>query len=147
MANREPKTKVTGASVQAFLDSIENPERRADGFRVLEMFNRQTGEPPKMWGPAIVGYGSQAITYSDGRKVDWMMTGFSPRKQNLTLYVVCGSPKQPELLAKLGKHTTSVSCLYIKRLADVETKVLEKIIKDAFQHAKRSRPGPVRPRP
>lgn len=137
MAKYEPKTRVTDASVEDFLNSVENPGRRADAFRVLEMFNRLTGETPKMWGPAIVGYGSHPITYADGRKLDWMMTGFSPRKQNMTLYVVCGSPKQPELLAKLGKHTTSVSCLYIKRLSDVDTKVLEKIIKDAFQHAKR----------
>ncbi|HBE82596.1 MAG: DUF1801 domain-containing protein [Blastocatellia bacterium] len=138
MAKYEPKTRETDASVEDFLNSIENPERRADGLRVLEMFNRLTGLEPKMWGPAIVGYGSYEITYSDGRKLDWMMTGFSPRKQNMTLYVICGSPKQPELLAKLGKHTSSVSCLYIKRLSDIDEKVLERIIKDAFQYTKKT---------
>lgn len=138
MAKYEPKTRETDASVEDFLNSIENPERRADGSRVLEMFNRLTGLEPKMWGPAIVGYGSYEITYSDGRKLDWMMTGFSPRKQNMTLYVICGSPKQPELLAKLGKHTSSVSCLYIKRLSDIDEKVLERIIKDAFQYTKKT---------
>lgn len=138
MAKYEPKTRETDANVEDFLNSIENPERRADGLRVLEMFNRLTGLEPKMWGPAIVGYGSYEITYSDGRKLDWMMTGFSPRKQNLTLYVVCGSPKQPGLLEKLGKHSTSVSCLYIKRLSDVDEKVLEEIIKDSFQYTKKT---------
>lgn len=134
MAKYEPKTRETDASVVDFLNSIENPERRADGLRVLEMFNRLTGLEPKMWGPAIVGYGSYKVTYSDGRKRDWLMTGFSPRKQNMTLYVVCGSPKQPALLEKLGKHKTSVSCLYINKLADVDLKILEKIIADAYKY-------------
>lgn len=138
MAKYEPKTRETDASVEDFLNSIENPERRADGFRTLEMFNRLTGVEPKMWGPAIVGYGSQPLTYPDGRKLDWMMTGFSPRKQYMTLYVICSSPKQPALLEKLGKHTSSVSCLYIKRLSDIDEKVLERIIKDAFQYTKKT---------
>ena len=130
MAKNEPKTRLTGKSVNAFLKSIEDPKRREDSFRVLEMFNRLTGERPKMWGPAIVGYGSYPVTYANGSTLDWMMTGFSPRKQNMTLYVICDSPKQPGLLAKLGTHTSSVSCLYIKRLSDVDPKVLEKVIKD-----------------
>ncbi len=134
MAKYELKTRETDASVEDFLNSIENPERRADGFRVFEMFNRLTGETAKMWGPAIVGYGSYEITYSDGRKLDWMMTGFSPRKQNLSLYIVCNSPKQPALLEKLGKHTTSVSCLYIKRLSDIDENVLEDLIKDSVTY-------------
>lgn len=136
MAKYEPKTRETDASVEDFLNSIENDVRRADGFRVLEMFNRITGLEPKMWGPAIVGYGSLEVTYSDGRKLDWLMTGFSPRKQNLSLYVVCSSPKQAALLEKLGKHSTSVSCLYIKRLSDINESVLEKVISDSFEHVK-----------
>ena len=134
MAKYEPKTRQTDASVEDFLNSLENEVRRADGFRVLEMFNRVTGETPKMWGPAIIGYGCRPIKYPDGREFDWPITAFSPRKQNLTLYVICRSPKQPALLEKLGKHTTSVSCLYIKRLSDIDEKVLEKIIKDAYIH-------------
>lgn len=137
MSKYEPKTRQTDASVEDFLNSVENEERRSDAFRVLEMFKRITGIEPKMWGPAIVGFGSHELTYSDGRKLDWMMTGFSPRKQNMTLYVVCGSPKQPVLLEKLGKHSTSVSCLYIKRLSDVDTKVLESVVKDAWRHIAR----------
>lgn len=138
MAKYEPKTRETDASVEDFLNSIENEGRRADGFRTLEIFNRLTGIEPKMWGPAIVGYGSRPIKYPDGRELDWPIIGFSPRKQNMTLYVICSSPKQPELLEKLGKHTTSVSCLYIKRLSDVDEKILEKIVKDAFQYTKKT---------
>ena len=134
MAGAELKTKQTDASVEEFLNSVENAERRADGFRVLEMFKRRTGEEPRMWGPSIIGFGSRKFKYPDGREIDWMAVAFSPRKTNLTLYVICDSPKQPELLAKLGKHSTSVSCLYIKRLSDVDEKVLEKIIKDAVEH-------------
>jgi len=136
VAKAELKTKETGASVEDFLNSVENDVRRSDAFRVLEMFERITGEQPKMWGPAIVGFGDRKYKYPDGREIDWMTTAFSPRKQNLTLYVICDSPKQPELLAKLGKYTSSVSCLYIKRLSDVDENVLEKLVKDAVKHIK-----------
>ncbi|MGH9946936.1 MAG: DUF1801 domain-containing protein [Pyrinomonadaceae bacterium] len=138
MAKYELKTRKTDASVEVFLNSIENTERRTDGFRVLEMYKRLTGEQPKMWGPAIIGFGDQKYKYPDGREMDWMAAAFSPRKQNLTLYVVCDSPKQPALLEKLGKHSTSVACLYIKRLSDIDEKVLESIIKDAYKHIKKS---------
>lgn len=119
------------------MNSVENDERRSDAFRVLEMFKRATGLKAKMWGTAIVGFGNHPITYADGGQLDWMMTGFSPRKQNMTLYVISSSPNQPGLLEKLGRHSTSRSCLYIKRLSDVDEKVLEKIIKDGYTHAKK----------
>ena len=134
MAKYEPKTRETDASVEDFLNSVENKERREDAFRVLEMFKRVTKKEPKMWGPAIVGFGNAMVKYSDGRELDWLATGFSPRKQNLTLYVTTGTEKQKSLLENLGKHSTSVSCLYIKRLSDVDTKVLEKVIEDAYDH-------------
>jgi len=134
MAKAELKTKKTEASVEEFLKSIENTERRTDGLRLLEIYKRVTGEKPKMWGPAIIGFGDRKYKYPDGREMDWMTTAFSPRKQNLTLYVICGSPKQPALLEKLGKHKTSVSCLYINKLADVDLKVLEMIIADAHKY-------------
>lgn len=133
MAKYEPKTRETDASVDDFLNSVENEERRADAFRVLEMFSRVTGEKPKMWGPAIIGFGKVMIKYADGRELDWPAVGFSPRKQNLTLYVMPGSEKQKSLLGKLGKHSASLSCLYIKRLPDVDEKVLEKVIADAYR--------------
>ncbi len=138
MAKYELKTRKTDASVEEFLNSIENDERRSDGFRVLEMYKRVTGEEPKMWGPAIIGFGDSVYRYPDGREMAWMAAAFSPRKQNLTLYVICGSPKQPTLLEKLGKHSTSVSCLYIKRLSDIDEKVLEAVVKDAFQYTKKT---------
>lgn len=133
MAKAELKTKETKASVEDFLNSIENETRRADGFRVLEMYKRVSGEEPKMWGPAIIGFGNAKLKYPDGREIDWMLGAFSPRKQNLTLYVINDSPKQPALLEKLGKHKTSVSCLYINKLSDVDEKVLEAVIKDSYK--------------
>ena len=93
MPKAELKTQLTDASVEDFLNSLENPVRRADGFRVLEMFKRVTGEEPKMWGPAIVGFGHSVLKYESGREMDWMEAAFSPRKANLTLYVICDSPK------------------------------------------------------
>ena len=138
MAKYELKTKETNKSVTAFIDSVENETRRNDGRTLLEMFTRITGEDARMWGPAIIGFGDRKYRYPDGREMDWMTTAFSSRKQNLTLYVVCKSPKQPELLAKLGKHKTSVSCLYINKLADVDIKVLEKVIADAYKYIEKS---------
>ena len=134
MAKYEPKTRETDASVEDFLNSIENKERRDDGFRLLEMFTRLTGEKPKMWGPAIIGFGKVMLKYADGGELDWPPASFSPRKQNLTLYVLTGTEKQKVLLERLGKHSTTVSCLCIKRLTDVDEKVLEKIIADAYRH-------------
>jgi hypothetical protein len=132
MAKQEPKTRENDGSVEDFLNSVENKERREDSFRVLETFTRLTGETPKMWGDAIIGFGKLPIKYADGHELDWPVVAFSPRKQNLTLYVHTGTEKQKKLLAKLGKHSSSVSCLYIKRLSDVDTKVLEKLIADAY---------------
>ena len=139
MAKYEPKTRETDASVEDFLNSVKNKERREDAFRVLEMYKRATGLPPKMWGTAIIGFGTRPIKYADGSEMDWPMAAFSPRKQNMTIYAVNGSAKQPELLAKLGKHSTSKACLYIKRLADVDEKVLEHIIKDSFIHVEKKK--------
>lgn len=137
MAKTKVKTRPTEASVEEFLNSVADERKRADAFRVLEMFERITGDKPVMWGPAIVGFGTYTVKYADGRELDWLRTGFSPRKANLTLYVICRSPNQPGLLARLGKHTSSVSCLYIKRLADIDEKVLEEIIADTVQYMRR----------
>ena len=139
MAKAELKTAPTDASVDDFIASIENETRRNDAIKTLEMFKRITGEKATMWGPAIVGFGSRPLKYATGRELDWPIIAFSPRKQNMTLYVVCKSPNQPDLLAKLGKHSTSVSCLYIKKLSDVDAKVLEAVVKDAYKYSKKSR--------
>lgn len=139
MAKAELKTRPTDASVDDFIASVDNKTRRSDAEKTLEMFKRITGETPMMWGPAIIGFGVAPYKYPDGRTIDWPIVGFSPRRQNMTLYVICSSPKQPELLAKLGKHKTAVSCLYINKLADVDEKVLERVVKDAYQYSKKSR--------
>src|SRR5262249_29631684 len=107
---------------------VEDEQKRADAFVVCEMMRKAAKSEPKMWGTAIVGFGLKAITYADGREMDWPMIAFSPRKQNLTLYVAIRTPEQQKLLAKLGKHSTSKGCLYIKRLSDVDMKVLKEMI-------------------
>ncbi len=132
MAKAELKTKLTGASVEAFIDSVENDVRRKDALRLLEIFTRVTGEEAKMWGPAIIGFGNVELKYASGRELEWMKVGFSPRKANLSLYVSSDISKRESLLEKLGKHKTGVGCLYIKTLADIDEKVLERLIKESM---------------
>ena len=131
----EPKTKVTDASVEDFLGSVENERRRQDGFELLKIYKRVTGLEPKMWGPSIVGFGVWHYkSERSSQEGDWPLAGFSPRKQNLTLYV---DPRNfPELLKDLGKHTTSVACLYINKLDDIDLRVLEKLIAASFKRDK-----------
>ena len=122
------KTQQNDGDVGAFLESVENEQRRRDARTVLEMMERISGEPPMMWGNSIVGFGSRHVVYDSGRELDWFYIGFSPRKQSLTVYVMDGFADYQTLLAKLGTHTTGKSCLYIKRLEDVDTDVLEELI-------------------
>jgi hypothetical protein len=128
----ELKTKKNAASVEGFLNTIKDKQKRDDSFSILEMFTKATGEKPEMWGPSIVGFGNIHLKYDSGRELDWMKIGFSPRKQNLTLYVLCNSKEQNELLKKLGKHKTGQSCLYINKLSDVDPQVLKKIIERGY---------------
>ena len=128
------KTKQNNASVTAFLNSIEDRQKRADAKKVASMMRAATGSRAKMWGTAIVGFGSYHYKYASGREGDWMLVGFSPRKLNLTLYIMPGFKAFDAQLAKLGKHSTGKSCLYIKRLADVDENVLEKLIVDSVKH-------------
>jgi hypothetical protein len=132
MAKYEPKTKATPVDPAAFIDAVENPERRADGKAVCAMLERITGEKPKMWGPSIVGFGSYHYKYDSGHEGDMCRLGFSPRKAELVLYVLTEDPAQPAKLAKLGKHRRGKSCLYVKRLSDVDMDVLEEITRDAL---------------
>lgn len=125
----EPKTRPTKESVKDFLNKVEDPERRADCFAVAKMMEEITGEKPKMWGPAIVGFGSYHYKYASGNEGDWPITGFSPRKKDLTLYIMVGYDRYGELMAKLGKHSTGKSCLYIKKLSDIHIPTLKKLIK------------------
>lgn len=131
----ELKTKVNDASVTTFLNSIEDDEKRADSFEILKLMKQVTRKEPKMWGASIIGFGDIHYKYESGREGDWFITGFSPRKQNLTLYVMGSYNPHAELLKKLGKHKTGVGCLYIKRLKDVDAKVLKELIKKSVKAA------------
>jgi len=121
------QTKPTKLSVAAFIDAVADETRRADAKALVKLMQRATGERPKMWGPTIVGFGSYHYTYETGREGDMPLAGFSPRKAATVLYGMRGSSDSDALLAKLGKHTTGKGCLYIKKLADVDQKVLEEL--------------------
>ena len=124
----ELKTKKNSASVAAFLNAIDDKQQRLDAKKIAAMMRTATGSRAKMWGAAIVGFGSYHYKYASGREGDWPIVGFSPRKQNLSLYIMPGYSQYDALMTKLGKHKTGKSCLYIKRLADVDEKVLETLI-------------------
>ena len=134
----EAKTKPTRSSVRKFLESVDNEKRRADCFTVLEIMKQITGEEPKMWGPSIVGFGSYHFKYASGREGDWPLAGFSPRKQALTLYIMAGFSQYDDLMAKLGKHTTGVSCLYIKSLDDVHLPTLKRLIRESVKYVEKA---------
>ena len=122
------KTKPNDASAEAFLNSVEDEKKRQDSFAILEMMQEVTGMEPQMWGSSIVGFGSYHYKYASGREGDWFQVGFSPRKQNLTLYIMSGFDAYDDLLSKLGKHKTGKSCLYIKRLEDVDLDTLRELV-------------------
>lgn len=130
----ELKTRPTDESVQSFLEGVENPKRKEDSFRILELMKEVTGEEPRMWGDSIIGFGSYRYKYKSGREAEWMLTGFSPRKQNLTLYIMSGFDDYDELLGKLGKYKTGKSCLYINKIEDVDQEVLKKLVKQSADH-------------
>ena len=133
----ELKTKPTGASVDAFLRSIPDEGRRKDCTIVSGIMRRATGSKPRMWGPSIVGFGTHWYRGSNGKSVEWFQAGFSPRKANLTLYLMSGFAGKDALMGKLGKHTTGKSCLYIKKLDDVDLDVLETLIGKSVEQLKR----------
>ncbi len=132
----ELKTKLNDASVTDFLNQIADDEKRADSFEILKLMQQVTKQEPKMWGSSIIGFGHVHYIYESGREGDWFVTGFSPRKQNLTLYVMGSFNPHADLLEKLGKHKTGVGCLYINKLKDVDVKVLKELIKQSVKAAK-----------
>lgn len=134
------KTRPTGASVEAFIDAVEHPRRREDARTLLELMHRVTGEEPVMWGPSIVGYGSYHYRYASGQEADWPVVGFSPRKQNLSIYIMTGFEASDALLSRLGKHKTGKSCLYVNKLADVDLEVLETLVRASVAEMKRMYP-------
>ena len=124
----ENKTKATKASVTAFIEAIPDQTRRADAKALLKLMKAPTGEKPAMWGPSIIGFGTRHYKYDTGREGDMPLVGFSPRKAATVIYGTHGFPKAETLLAKLGEHTPSKGCLYIKKLVDVNQEVLEELI-------------------
>lgn len=128
MAKATLKTAQNSASVNAFIDAVEHPRRRQDAQALLALFGRVTGLKPKMWGASIVGYGRYEYRYESGREGEFFLTGFSPRKSSLTIYIMPGYQDLSELLDRLGKHKLGKSCLYINKLDDVDLGVLEEII-------------------
>ncbi len=130
----ENKTQQTKASVAAFLNAVEHEGRRRDAKIIDKMMREASGEKPVLWGPSIVGYGSQRYRYESGREGDWPLVGFSPRKTALVLYIMPGFARYEALMKSLGKFTTGKSCLYIKKLADVDLEVLRELIAASVQH-------------
>ena len=134
----ELKTKRNKGNVEAFLKEVPDEKKQQDSFTILELMKQVTGEKPEMWGDSIVGFGSYNYTNTTGRENSWFLTGFSPRKQNLTLYIMSGFDEYDKLLSKLGKHSTGKSCLYIKKLEDVDMEVLKELVKQSVAHMEKT---------
>ena len=128
MAKAKLKTKKTKISAKDFLNTVKEEQLRKDSFSILGMLQKATGDKPEMWGGAIIGFGNVQLKYASGRELDWFKAGFSPRKQGLTLYGLKNLKEQNDLLKKLGKYKIGGGCLYIKKLTDVDTGVLKKVI-------------------
>lgn len=134
MAKYELKTKITDASVTEFLDKVEPEQKRLDAYEILDLMKEVTGEPPKMWGPSIIGFGTYHYKYASGQEGDFMATGFSPRKAKHSLYIMGGVENYPELLSKLGKYKNGKSCLYVNKLADIDKEVLKDLVKESYDY-------------
>ena len=131
----ENKTQKTTLSVEDFINSVEHEGKRKDGFEILEMMKTITKEEPRMWGTSIIGFGDVRYKYASGREGDWFKVGFSPRKANISLYLMgCDVSKADEMLGRLGKHKTGKGCLYINKLADIDKEVLKEMIKEGYEN-------------
>ena len=134
----EAKTQRTKRSVNAFLKAIPDEQKRKDAFVLVDIMRKATKAEPAMWGSSIVGFGTYRYKYASGREGEWPLTGFSPRKQNLTLYIMSGFEEYDELLKSLGKFKTGKACLYIKQLDDIDLPTLRKLVKQSVQHMKKT---------
>lgn len=137
----ELKTKQNEQSVTDFLQAVPEERKRKDSFAILELMEEVTGLEPKMWGDSIVGFGNYHYKYATGREGDWFVTGFSPRKQNLTLYIMSGFDEYDDLLKKLGKYKTGKACLYVNKLEDVDVSVMKELIQKSVAHLSGQRSG------
>ena len=129
-----PKTRPTDADVGAFLEAIPDQRRRDEARTVCRLMQEVTGEMPVLWGTGIVGFGRVRLRYASGRELDWPVTGFSPRKTATTIYLMDGFEERLDLLARLGPHSTGKSCLYLKRLSDIDLDVLTALIAESARH-------------
>jgi hypothetical protein len=134
MAKAKPKTVETEASVTKFIKAVPDERKRNDSLALIEIMRQITKQEPKMWGPSIVGFGKYHYKYASGHEGDCCVTGFSPRKADLTIYIMCGFTKSPELMKTLGKHKTGKACLYIKTLDDVHLPTLRKLIRESVKY-------------
>jgi hypothetical protein len=130
------KTRPNDKNVVEFLNAVENETKRKDSFTILDLMQQVTGSDPIMWGDSIIGFGTYHYKYASGREADWFLTGFSPRVQNLTLYIMSGFDEYDDLLGKLGKHSTGKSCLYVKRLENIDLDVLKELVEKSVAHMK-----------
>jgi hypothetical protein len=136
----ELKTTQNDKSVTAFLNGIADEKKRQDSFTILELMQQVTGLEPKMWGDSIVGFGTYHYKYASGRQGDSPLTGFSPRKQNLTLYIMPGFDQYEALLQDLGKYKTGKACLYINKITDIDLQVLKELVEQSFDHMRKTNP-------
>ncbi|MEZ4896322.1 MAG: DUF1801 domain-containing protein [Saprospiraceae bacterium] len=134
MAAKELKTTPHDGNVREFLESVEPESKRKDSLELLEIFEKITSEPAILWGPSIVGFGKYRFKYASGQEGDWMITGFSPRKQNLVVYIMPGFSRYDELMSRLGKYKTGKSCLYINKLEDIDLHILADLIGASVQY-------------
>ena len=134
MAKSQNKTVETKHSVDEFLNTITDEQRKKDSFEILELMKSVTSENPKMWGTSIVGFGKYHYKYESGREGDFVKVGFSPRKTSLTPYIIPGFDRYEELMTKLGKYKTGKSCLYVQRLADVDLSILKQLILESYEY-------------
>jgi len=133
----ELKTKQNEASVEKFLNSVKDEKQRADSFEVLKLMKEVTKSEPKMWGTSIVGFGKYHYVYASGQEGDWPVTGFSPRKGKMTLYIMTGFDEKSDKMKKLGKYKTGKCCLYIKKLEDIDLSVLKDLVKNSVEAMKK----------
>jgi len=131
------KTQQNEGNVIAFLNAVEEKQKREDSLALLDIMKEASGEEPKMWGPSIVGFGKYHYKYESGREGNWFLTGFSPRKQKMSVYIVPGFERFNDLIADLGKHSTGKSCLYFKKLTDIDCDILSQLIRESVEYMKK----------
>lgn len=132
----ELKTRHNADDVNAFINAADSERKRDDSFELLRLIKKITGEEPRMWGASIIGFGRYHYKYKSGREGDWFLSGFSPRKQSMTVYLTGGYSGSEDLLKKLGKHKVSVGCLYFKKLEDIDVSILEQLIINSVETLK-----------